>query len=191
MNKGSILLKILTMIGDRTIDFYDIFEGFVAAGYHTSLKGLEYQHDKRQWKRAKERREREDQRESKRYLQQYISRLKCDGLIERTENQVSLTLRGLDKLEKLKYNSYNQNFEIIESSNVIIISFDIPEKYRKNRNWLRGVLKFLNFEMIHQSTWMGKIKMPQKLLEQFEKKEILKYIKIFEVTKTGTLKELN
>jgi hypothetical protein len=37
---------------------------------------------------------------------------------------------------------------------------------------------------------VGKIKISEKLLEQLEKKEILKYIKIFEVTKTGTLKEL-
>jgi len=193
MNKALILSKILTTISDQTVDLYDLFESLLAAslaGYRAPIM-IEKEHNQRQWKRVAERRERENRKESKRRLQKYISKLKQDGLIDRTkENQVSLTPSGLDKLEQLKSRSYNQRFEIIESSNVIIISFDIPEKYRKNRNWLRGVLRFLNFEMIHQSTWVGKIKISEKLLEQLEKKEILKYIKIFEVTKTGTLKEL-
>ncbi|MBI3459061.1 hypothetical protein HY061_02255 [Candidatus Azambacteria bacterium] len=191
MTKGSMLLKILTTISDQTVDFLAILESLVLVRHGDSLGKMQYEHYQRQEKRLSERLTRDSQKESKRRLQRYISKLKQDGLIELTkENQISLTSRGFDKIEELKSRPYNQGFQIEESSQVIIISFDIPEKYRKNRNWLRGVLKFLNFEMVHQSTWVGKIKIPEKLLEQLEKMEILKYIKIFEVTKTGTLKEL-
>lgn len=193
MTKPLILSKILTTIGDQAVDFYDIFESLLAAslaGYRAPIM-IEREHNQRQWKRATERQERENKKESKRRLQKYISKLKKDGLIEQTiENQILLTSLGLKKLKGLKSKPYNQEFKISKSSKVTIVSFDIPEEDRKSRNWLREVLKFLEFKLVHQSTWVGKTKIPEKLVERLEEKGILKYIKIFEVTKTGTLKEL-
>jgi len=196
MSKESIISKILTTISDQAVDFCAILESLALVRHGDSLGKMQFDHYQRQEKRLSDRskrdNQREKQRESKRRLQIYISRLKQDGLIERTkENKILLTPKGSTKLKELKSKPSNQGFGIIKSSNVIIISFDIPEEDRKSRNWLREVLKFLEFKLVHQSTWVGKTKIPEKLVERLEEKGILKYIKIFEVTKTGTLKELN
>ncbi|MBI3458993.1 hypothetical protein HY061_01895 [Candidatus Azambacteria bacterium] len=193
MAKGSILLKILTVIGDRTIDLCDMVDIYLSTTVpRVSIRKMENMLYERQSQREKERFKREDQIESRRRLKIYISKLKGDGLIEQTrENKILLTSKGLEKLQRIKFRPCNQEFEIEKSSRIIIFSFDIPEKYRKQRNWLREVLKFLNFELVHQSTWVGKIRIPEELLEKLEEMRILKYIKIFEVTKIGTLKELN
>ena len=40
----------------------------------------------------------------------------------------------------------------------IIISYDIPEEYRRGHSWLRGVLKLLDYEMVHRVFgWQEKI----------------------------------
>jgi hypothetical protein len=45
--------------------------------------------------------------------------------------------------------------------------------------------------MTHKSLWVGKIGVPKQLILDLEKLRILEHIKIFEVTKEGTLREVN
>ncbi len=72
-----------------------------------------------------------------------------------------------------------------------IISFDIPEKIAWKRRWLRSALHRLEFKMIHQSFWLGNIKLPAVFLKDLVEMKIFEYIEIFTVNKQGTLKKLH
>src|SRR3989338_825438 len=86
----------------------------------------------------------------------------------------------------------NKHYEVKDKQpHQIIISFDIPEKFRRKRDWLREVIQNLGFKMVHKSVWVGNIKLPEQLIFDLERVNILEFIEIFEVTKTGTLKKVD
>ena len=68
-----------------------------------------------------------------------------------------------------------------------IIIFDIPENERRKRNWVREALKNMDFKMVQKSVWIGKIKIPKEFLNNLEVLELLDFVKIFEISKTGSL----
>ena len=61
-----------------------------------------------------------------------------------------------------------KNYEKFPSKEVVIFSFDIPEKERVKRAWVRGVLKNLGFTMIQQSVWLGKGPLPKQFTERLQ-----------------------
>jgi DNA-binding transcriptional regulator PaaX len=63
----------------------------------------------------------------------------------------------------------------------IMVLFDIPEKKRKTRNWLRLHLKLWDFKMIQQSVWLGQGPLPKEFTERLELFGISKCVKILKV----------
>ena len=45
--------------------------------------------------------------------------------------------------------------------------------------------------MVHKSVWVGNIKLPEQLVLDLDRMNILEFIEIFEVSKTGTLRKIN
>ncbi len=78
----------------------------------------------------------------------------------------------------------------VHSPGALIISYDIPERLRKERTRIREVLGSLEFEMIHKSVWLGKNLIPEICLREWKQRKVLAYIHIFEVGKSGTLKKI-
>ena len=68
--------------------------------------------------------------------------------------------------------------------------FDIPEKEKWKRVWLREVLGLCGFKMLQRSVWAGKNKIPEEFLADLRNFNMLEYVHIFEVSKKGTLKEI-
>lgn len=135
-------------------------------------------------------RERE-QNERRKRLRNFLYQMKHDGLIEETKNgKVNISEKGKQKINQLKNKLPDRHYKKESTEKIIIISFDIPEKFRRKRNWFREVVKNLGFKMIHQSAWVGKKRIPKGLINDLEDLRILEYIEIFEVTKSGTLKKL-
>jgi hypothetical protein len=187
---GEIKYKILDVLEDGAMAIIDFHNSIMSVGYGASLGKLEYEQEKRNEKRWQYQRDRENRRK----LQKYISKLKSDGLIiENSTEYVSLSKKGKEKLsmykQKISVNKNNYKKEL--GSKVIIISYDLPIIFKRERDILRDVLKILGFNMIHQSVWIGKIKIPKQFVIDLEKMKILEYIEILEVTKTGSLKSYN
>jgi hypothetical protein len=117
-----------------------------------------------------------------------ICRLKKDGLI--TDN-VSITRKGLRLinlfLKKDKKKLPTHTYERHESKTTTLITFDIPEKLRRYRDWFRGVLKLLGFEMLQKSVWIGRIKIPVQLLLDLKGVGLVEYVEILEISKTGSI----
>ena len=188
--QGEILYKILNFLEDRITETFDFSDAFLSAGYGASFWKLESEHKKRKEKRVVY----QQDREKRRRLQKYIYNLKKDGLIDQnSSNQFVLTKNGKDKLEFFKnqilINKNNYKKEV--GDKVIIISYDIPVVFNKERNNLRDILKSLGFNLVHKSVWIGKVKLPKHFVTALEKLNILDYVEILEVTESGSLKSYN
>ena len=125
-----------------------------------------------------------------------LNRLKRDELIEKNKNLWKITKDGLLKLKECKKECEQNEIKSIIlnksklSQNIVVVSYDIPKIRRNERLWTIEILKILGFEMIHQSFWIGKIKLPQEFLEELKKRGILDCFRFFEINKTGNLKEV-
>lgn len=182
--KGEKMQKVLDFIGDRAVDILDIIEIQLTSPYNASK--FRYASEQRERERKKQRLERDLRRQSERQIRKYVSKLKCDGLIKNSEGKFCLTNKGKTKREELNRKK-SKDYEIKKSRNLIVVSFDIPKLFDQERDWLREILKILDFEMRHQSLWVGENKIPEELISDMEEKKILEFVDIFEVKRCGTL----
>jgi DNA-binding transcriptional regulator PaaX len=131
--------------------------------------------------------EKEEQKITRRLLVM-ISRLEREGLLTSegrgTSKHCITTSRGK------KLSSPQPSYSQEKSNSLVLVMFDIPEKSRKERNWLRSVLQQLSFEMIQKSVWMGSVKIPKKLLEELKEKELLDCVEIININNPGTIERI-
>jgi len=191
--KGEILLKALEIIEDVALSQIDFLEAVLASGYGAGMNKIDHEYKKRRRIYEDEKYRKQDLENRKRRLRVFISKMKHDGLIDESKkesNKFKISYKGKSKLKQLKSGLPGRHYETKEQYNPVIISFDIPERFRPKRDWLREVIRNLGFKMIHQSVWIGKIKIPKDMIMDMEDLKILEYVEIFEVGQTGTLKKL-
>ncbi len=177
------MLAILEHLKEGVENVVDLEMAILKAGYGASSGTINWEYGKIKRGREASRREEEAIKEGRRRLSKYLWKLKNDGLIRGAKKgQLNLTKKGRETLE-----NFQESYEKIASERLVIVSFDIPESLRRGRGILREKLKLLGFQMVHQSTWFGKSKVPPEFLSELERIGVLKYVKIFEVTKGGTL----
>lgn len=68
-----------------------------------------------------------------------------------------------------------------------LVSFDIPEKKRSHRRWLRTELLACDFEPLHKSVLVGKRPLPQNLIQEIEARDLMPYVHIVSIEKSGTI----
>ena len=191
--KGEITVKILAILQEAALSSADLGVAMMRAGYGASHGKLE-----REFYKQKERRSdaaRSSAQEQKFYNSLY--KLKRDGLIQKQDKKLTVTKKGRQKfwllMAKLKkqlpppkaYSKLKEN-----SDTFVIVAFDIPERNRARRNWLRGALRELGLSMVQKSLWLGKVKIPEEFIKDLKRMMLFDFIEIFEITKTGTLKHL-
>jgi|SRR3989338_6587603 len=190
MSKGlNITKRILEVITDGLISTAALSLAIIGSGYGASYKKMQ---------RSMDEIERELRRplidpaarKARQRFYAMLSKLKRDGLIEKKPDGWIVTAIGKMKLaankKKLPSGEYGK-----EPDNLLkIIIFDIPEKQRRKRDWLRRKLLDMGFKMLQRSVWAGKVKIPPEFISDLRNIEILNYIDIFEVTKTGSLRHI-
>ncbi|MBI2062776.1 MAG: hypothetical protein HYT61_00855 [Candidatus Yanofskybacteria bacterium] len=124
-----------------------------------------------------------------------IHRLNKRGLIKKIDGTFRLTRRGekeaffahldaqalLYKPKKLKWDGYWR-----------MIIFDVPEKKRKYRDYLRQMLKTLGFKELQKSTWVTPYPIPdflKELLWEERIKRFTRFINIKEIDYDQDLKK--
>jgi len=190
--KGKILRKALEFLYEGSMNQVDFFSAVLSAGYGANSGRIEYEYQKLK-RISKDRKSKiEIEKNSKRRLMVFISKMKHDGLIEESEDsKIKISSKGMDKLGKLRNNLPARYYKKeTGQGNHIIISFDIPERLRRKRDWLREVVRNLGFRMIHKSVWLGKGKIPELFLVDLESIKILEFVEIFEISKSGSLKKI-
>lgn len=177
-----IALMILRGLGEaamRTID-----EGFLNPTYpftHPSriFLGLHYPG-----------KHRKNEKRRRRSLSIMLYRLKKDGLVKNTgKGLVSrwhITAKGAGFADTYE-TELREHILPAKDGKVRIVIFDIPEKERKKRDWIRSELIMLDYTMLQKSVWIGKRPLPQSFIKEIKEKEIESYIHIFEAAKNGTL----
>lgn len=127
---------------------------------------------------------------------QLLYELKRDGLMVEENNKGELlyrvTANGLRWLEKFRQHSH-ASLPIYSSpatshSAVTIVSYDIPEKSKYLREWIRSSLRNLGLKPMQRSIFIGKIKLPEQFLKDLVIFKLEKHVEIFEITKAGTLR---
>ncbi|MEK7459507.1 MAG: hypothetical protein AAB636_00380 [Patescibacteria group bacterium] len=191
--KGDILLKVLEILKEQTMNQVDFMDTVLSSGYGVSMGRIDFEYKKIQRKRHTKQYQNNLLKERKKRLRVFISKMKHDGLIEEKfedGTKFLISSKGIIKLSQLKNRLPYRHYKKQAQSNFVVVSFDIPERLRRKRNWLREVIRNLSFIMVHQSVWVGKTKIPETLILDLENLHILEYVEIFEISKNGTLKKL-
>lgn len=195
--RGDLIFKILEILESAvftTADLLDVFTSGYSESYRKAQKIMIYGPQYREplvnsW--------RERYEKNKRFYN-LLYRLEKQGLIQknkaRGQSSWLITKKGKEKLNYLREWQRKlipkRSYKIEKSGGLKIVIFDIPEKYRHKRRWLRDALARLNFSLLQKSVWAGKSKLPQNFLADLKEFEILSYVEIFSVNKTGSIKQV-
>lgn len=194
--RGKITMKILERTAETAVDISDLFAVFLTAGYGASYSKLEYLLSKREDERLKRNLDKKLQIKLKQRYQNVLYKLKKDGLIEeKIKNErrfFTITKKGTKRLNFLKGGlslaTPPINYQKKTGNKIVIVIFDIPEKERRKRQWLREVLKNIGLKMAQKSVWIGKMKIPKQFLDDLYVLKIIDFVEIFEISSSGSLR---
>jgi predicted transcriptional regulator len=122
-----------------------------------------------------------------------VCRLEQQKIIKKDKKtkRISITKKGMSWMQKYKLLSmrspkrYSNTKE--KSDGIFVVVFDIPEKEKRKRAWIRDVLRVLEFEMLQGSVWVGRGGIPKQFLEDLRTLKMINYVHIFEVKSEGSL----
>lgn len=112
---------------------------------------------------------------------QHIYRLRKNGILESKDGRIYVHRENLLKFS-IKNNSIMKNVFPIKTEKVLI-SFDVPEKKKKNRDWLRNQIKYWDFKMIHKSLWLGYGSLPHEFNDRLRQLGIYENVRVFRIRK--------
>lgn len=131
-------------------------------------------------------------------LSKLIYKLQKEGLVKKEANNKGVFFKktkiGERKLiflqKRLSRNLPPPVYAQTKSDSLKIFIFDIPEKLRFKRDWVRRALMRLGFKMLQKSVWVGKVELSKKFIEDLAKFGLDGFVEIFEVTTRGTLRQI-
>ena len=103
-------------------------------------------------------------------IRQSLRRLENYGFIERKESKYELTMKGA-KLVRYILNIKKSQKKLWDKKYRVVI-FDIPEKKRRVRDWLRQELNLLGYQKLQNSVFIGKLPLPSEVIEEIKKEKI-------------------
>ena len=199
--KGDIVFALLSAIGESASTATDVIFAMLDASHGASAGKLDRQFHTIQHARMTADAQREEQFKIRQRYHHILYHLKQDGLIversdgDKKRNRVlALTKKGFYKLGLLRTKASARlpaaAYPHKKNDRFTICAFDIPERDRKKRNWLRAVLQRLGFAAIQKSVFIGKVRVPKELIDDMKALRILDYVEIFEISKTGSLRHI-
>lgn len=206
--KGEFLLNVLEAIEETIYSVGDFAEDFAASSksnyYNLKHPRMRYHKTlaesirKDIQKKEREKQVQLEKLKAKQRMYLMIYNLHKQGLVQKSQQDdktfLRITPEGKRKKRQLEKAIARiiptKPYPIEKGNEFIIVSFDIPETEKDKRNWLRSVLKNLGLQMLQKSVWIGKIKIPPELLSDLRRHQLLQFVEIFSVGKTGTIKHL-
>lgn len=144
-------------------------------------------------KLKREQDERIEKKQSRQRFLTMLAHLQRKGFVEKKDGKlVSITDRGLGWLQKYA-DKQKDPFRPIpqhakrEDEHLKVIIFDIPERDRDKRKWLRISLQNLGFALLQKSVWIGKTKLPEEFFQQVHDFELTPCVHIFAVQEQGSI----
>lgn len=125
----------------------------------------------------------------KKQIYSRISNLEKAGCIKREKNYLYLTNKGKQKAYFIKWKLKKTNIKSWDGK-WRIISFDIPERYKRLRERLRQKLMMLNFVRLHDSVWITPLPIENEINELLKILEIKYFVRYMVVEKINFDKDL-
>lgn len=127
-----------------------------------------------------------------------LNHLKRQGLVAKQRGGSSgsrwaLTPRGEERNYEYRQSrrdplsSANTAFSKPQGAGITIVAYDIPEKERRKREWIRMCLIEMECEKIQQSVWVAKGTVDEDFIHALRERDLLRNVHIFAVTKHGTV----
>src|SRR3989344_1449497 len=188
--KGELTFKILETIeraSFATADIIDVFTSGYAESYRKARRGmLGYRKHRESWV---------EKLKNNQKFYNLLYKLQKKGLVLKQKRREGtfwiISRKGEERLQKLKERLLKRppkkNYPSVKSKSFKIVSFDIPEFNRKQRDWLRETLKRLNYQLVQKSVWIGKNELPIEFIEDLRKYNILNNVEIFSINRKGTI----
>ncbi len=186
--RGDKTHKILDALAETSAVVEDLFLIF-SMPYGTSINKMRAELDKGRSQRELASAGAEERRKFT-YL---MYNLKRSGLVAATPGKdgiFKLTAKGKSFLRKLRWKRTPTTKEDSNKATTKVVIFDVPEKQRRYRRWLREVLSGLGFTMLQKSVWAGKVKLPEDFLVDLRDMGLMKFVEIFSIGESGTLEKL-
>lgn len=193
-----LAVKVIEVLVGTAFNFLDFAGAAMEAGYGASGSRIEYLYSKNKTAglsdfSAEDRKNLISARHKK-----LLYRLRRDKLIAEVKNPGGIksyivTAKGklYAKFLRKRYENklINRNYVKEPSDEFIVVAFDISEKERAKRNWLRSALKRIGFIKIQQSLWIGQVKIPKDFLEDIKKYNLVDQVEFFKAVKLGSLSD--
>ena len=203
---GELSLLVLKSLSRASLGLDNLIDrlltpGFGHKGQFTKDQFIDYH--KRCRERKKQYNKEEFLLEEKVKLAVLINRLQKNGLVKK-EKIIGrkafwvTTSDGLEKILKLEEKLLRRkqknlpptNYPMLVSKRMTVIVFDISEKEKHKRGWLRAVLKRLNFKMLQKSVWVGNNQLPPDFIRDLKTLKIINQVKIFSVVDEGSIEDV-
>ena len=119
-----------------------------------------------------------------------VAKLGKDGLIRKEDGVLKILKRGIKYLqERVGIPQWNKHYEKKrrKSNTLNLVIFDIPEKERMKRDWLRKNLKDFGYAQVQQSVWFGSAGLALEFIGDVERYGMRSWVHIIKITKQGSL----
>ena len=123
--------------------------------------------------------ERAFKRRNKESIRVTLYKLKKNGLISEQNGRWRLTEMGKRKGINIQRYSFISSPFPPKSPERIILAYDISEKMRYERHWLRSQIKIFGYRMLQQSLWIGPGPLPAEFQKKIKEIGISHCVKIF------------
>lgn len=126
---------------------------------------------------------------SRQNFSKLLSKLQSQGLIKHSGfkkgSKWEITSKGKQAIQSLRSSAGI----ILENDGIRrIVTFDISEKERKKRRWVRLRLLEHEYEQLQKSVWMGNKPLQREFFEELENLRLLKSVHVFSIRGEGTLR---
>jgi len=126
-------------------------------------------------------------RNTKITLYRTLYSLEKQGLVEKKNETWEITRDGKENIIESQKIKKGREYICKKSEHYTIVAFDIPEKIKAKREWLREALVNMGFSLLQQSVWIARRKISGEFIKDLHDMRISKFVHIFEVTKHGTI----
>lgn len=118
-----------------------------------------------------------------------LNYLKKQGLVEK-KGRGRLQKWLITKKGKNKIKLYGRFMRPTKSDGIPrLVMYDIPEKERKKRDWLRYELISCDYNQLQRSVWLGYSPLPEEFIQSLKDLNLKDKVQIVSIHKKGTLTE--
>lgn len=123
-------------------------------------------------------------------LQKLLKNLEKKRYINLGGEKIKLTSKGRMLLSEIYFSEITIPKPKKWDGNWHLVAYDVPEIYKKSRNWLREILERNNFYQIQKSLWVNPYECKEELAIICKKLNILPYVVIMTTEKLPNEEEM-